>query len=349
MANLDTKKRKMYIRWFLLRFGMVLFDIFAVNISYYLALLIRFYVNFEFNVWALRYLPVFQAFAPWYTACCIAVFAVLGLYNSMWKYAGLNDMNRVLTASLITCIIQIIGTLAFFMRMPITYYGIGAAIQFLLIAVSRFSYRLFLIEKGKIVRGKKGTAVNVMVVGVGESSRIVMKHLDRDVTGNTHTACVLDFEHSELGGMMDGVPVIGGIDRIPSAVKKYHIDRVMLADSVIPQDLRKSLRQVCGEIGVEVQNFSGYFQTAPSRITLKNLAEYLDGSVAVSADGKTRSFPDGIHAAEEIPEKYIVKSIRAEDGNLHLDLMKDILIPNDVNEDWVRSYVRETGEDISFF
>ena len=29
--------------------------------------------------------------------------------------------------------------------------------------------------------------------------------------------------------------------------------------------------------------------------------------------------------------------------------MKDILIPNDVNEDWVRSYVRETGEDISFF
>ena len=44
-----------------------------------------------------------------------------------------------------------------------------------------------------------------MVVGVGESSRIVMKHLDRDVTGNTHTACVLDFEHNEFGGMMDGI------------------------------------------------------------------------------------------------------------------------------------------------
>lgn len=339
----------MYIRWFLLRFGLVLFDIFAVNISYYLALVIRFYVNFEFSGWGLVCLPAFQGFAPWYTICCLVVFAALGLYNSMWKYAGLNDMNRVLTASLITCIIQIIGTLIFFMRMPITYYGIGAVIQFLLIAASRFSYRLFLIEKGKILRGKKGTAVNVMVVGVGESSRIVMKHLDRDVTGNTHTACVLDFEHNEFGGMMDGVPVIGGIDRIPSAVKKYHIDRVMLADSVIPQDIRKSVRQVCEEIGVEVQNFSGYFQTAPSRITLKNLAEYLDGSIEITADGKTSCFANGEAAAEGIPEKYIVRSIRAADGKLHLDLIKDILVPNDVHEDWVKSYVQETGEDISFF
>ena len=30
-------------------------------------------------------------------------------------------------------------------------------------------------------------------------------------------------------------------------------------------------------------------------------------------------------------------------------LQKDILVPNDVKEEWVQTYEKETGEDISFF
>ena len=32
-----------------------------------------------------------------------------------------------------------------------------------------------------------------------------------------------------------------------------------------------------------------------------------------------------------------------------VELQKDILVPNDLKEDWVRSYEKESGEDISFF
>lgn len=349
MSDSNVSKQYMYIRWFLLRLGLVLFDIFAVNAAYFLALVVRFYVNFEFNVWAVKYVPAFFEFAPVYTVCCLIVFALLGLYNSLWKYAGVNDMNRILLSSVITCVIQIVGTLMFVMRMPITYYAIGAAFQFAMITVSRFSYRLLVIEREKIFKRKNRDSINVMVVGVGESSRTVIKHLERDAESVAHPVCVVDFSNSEYYGTMAGVPVIGGIDKVKDAVKRYQVDRVMLADSIMPSEIRRSVREICKEIDITVQDFSGYFQSVPSRIPLKALLEYVEGPVEVEIDGHTSHYPTAERAVQEVTGKYILASVCAHEGILHVRLIQDVLQPNDIQADWVQTYEKETGEDISFF
>lgn len=351
MAGSDMSRRYLYIRWFLLRFGLVVYDLFAVSFAYYLALLVRFYVNYEFNIWAVKYVPAFFRFAPFYACCCLAVFAALGLYKSLWKYASLNDMNRILLASVITCGIQILGTLLFIMRMPLTYYVLGAAFQFVLITISRFSYRLFLIEKGRLSRfnQRRRQSIRVLVVGSGESCRTVIKHLERDVNNTLYPACVLDFGNTEFRGTMAGVPVTGGIDRLKSAVKKYRIDRVVLADSAMPDQIRKEVREICKEIGVAVQNFSEFFQSTSGKIPLKMLLEYVDGPVVLKIGKDAFSYQDPEQAATSTAEKYIVSSVSVEEGALQIELVQDVLLLNDVQADWVERYREETGEDISFF
>ena len=84
MEETEKKHKFVYIRWFFVRLAMVLFDIFAVNFAYFIALIIRFYVNFEINEWAVRYIPAFRAFAPWYTVCCLVIFGAFKLYNNRW-------------------------------------------------------------------------------------------------------------------------------------------------------------------------------------------------------------------------------------------------------------------------
>ena len=49
MEETEKKHKFVYIRWFFVRLAMVLFDIFTVNFAYFIALIIRFYVNFEIN------------------------------------------------------------------------------------------------------------------------------------------------------------------------------------------------------------------------------------------------------------------------------------------------------------
>ena len=120
----------------------IILDIIAVNASYYLALLIRFYVNSQFRPTVSYLLGDWARFAPFYTVLCIVIFWAFKLYGGMWQYAGLNDMNRIILANVVTTVVQVAGTLIFIRRMPITYYAIGAVLQFVFIVTIRFSSRM---------------------------------------------------------------------------------------------------------------------------------------------------------------------------------------------------------------
>ena len=81
----EQKTNQNLIKW-VFRIGLILVDIFIVNFSYYLALLLRFYVNHQFNPEAVPYIPLFYRFAPGYTVCCIIVFAFFKLYRLVSTY-----------------------------------------------------------------------------------------------------------------------------------------------------------------------------------------------------------------------------------------------------------------------
>ena len=349
MEETEKKHKYVYIRWFFVRLAMVLFDIFAVNFAYFIALIIRFYVNFEINEWAVRFIPAFRAFAPWYTVCCLVIFGVFKLYNSRWKYAGLNDLNRILLANLATFVVQVAGSVVFVLRMPVTYYVIGAVIQFCMIAASRFSYRLFLMERSRVRNRRNATSIPIMIVGVGETSHLVRRHLENDGENAARPVCLLDFRGEEFGNMMEGLPVISGVDKLADAIKKYSVECVILADSTMPTDVRKAVREICGEMNVEVQDFAGFFQESRGAVTLRNLMEYAKGEVELVVNGKSQSFANGEQAVMSVTGKYVVKSVAAHENRLVVELQKDILVPNDVKEKWVQTYEKETGEDISFF
>lgn len=53
-------------RRLLARVPILLFDAFAVNVSYFIALMVRYYVHFEFKASAIKYIPMFRQFAPVY-------------------------------------------------------------------------------------------------------------------------------------------------------------------------------------------------------------------------------------------------------------------------------------------
>lgn len=351
MAESNKKKPQVNGRSVLLRVVLVIYDIIAVNLAYFVALVVRFYVNFEFNEWAVKYVPAFLSFAPWYTAFCLIVFWAFRLYNSRWQYAGLGDLNRILLACVVTCVGQVLGSIAFVMRMPVTYYLIGAVIQFGLIAVSRFAYRVVRLEmeRAQTKKRRSGTMVNVMVVGVGETAHLMLRHMESDSESAARPVCMVDFRADGYGNRMEGLPVIGGVDGVEAAIKKYNVECVILADTTMPGDVRRSVRDLCKKLNVEVQDYAGYFQDARGAVTLRGLMEYAKGPVELVVNGARHKFENGEQAVLSVTGKYVVASVSAKGDCLVVELQKDVLVPNDVKEEWVRNYEQESGEDISFF
>ena len=99
--------------WQMISLILVVYDIIAVNLSYFIALLFRYDLNY--TAVPQKYLLSLAKIAPYYTVFCLLIFAVLKLYKSLWRFASLYELIRIIIATLITLIFQILG--AYFIGM----------------------------------------------------------------------------------------------------------------------------------------------------------------------------------------------------------------------------------------
>ena len=239
---------------------MIVLDIVAVNAAYYIALYARFFGYDNISELFQQKLNVWRQFAPIYTVICIIVFAIFGLYNGVWKYAGMHDFNRILLASFFTSVIHTIGTWVFLERMPWTYYILGTFIQFGFICAIRLGYRIFLMEKAKIVR-HLSPAENVMIVGSGPNAKRVMEYLENDKTRNLRPVCIIDDEHGMSGISMNSVPIIGGTDRIEYGIERYKIRNIYIANPFLDNETRTNIKQISEERYLTVRDYAGYLMS----------------------------------------------------------------------------------------
>ena len=285
----------------------VLLDVVAVNLAYFLSLIIRFYVGgFLRPVAVDRYLPAWEAFAPWYTILSILCFALFHLYGGIWRYAGINDMNRIILANLSTATIHVLGTVIFVERMPITYYLIGGVLQFLMIVIIRFGYRVLLVEKRKLRRGEK---IKCLVVGSGENGRRVVKNLEESEVYKPIAVV------GSGSGTMDGVP-------IKQELELENVGAVFIADPLLPSSQREEIKRKCDEQKIEMLDYTGYFSNLGGRLSLTELLSTIHAPFSVVIDGKETRYEDGAAALSALTERYMVVDVNGKEMRIKLERQK---------------------------
>ena len=236
---------------------MVIYDAVAVNAAYFLALILRFYVKFEFNSGAARFIPMVWQFAPFYAIASVLIFYAFRLYHIMWQYGDFRDLGRIFLACVATAIVQVAGTMIFQERMPLTYYILGPMIQFMLIAMGRFAYKFYLMERNQRDVQKNAT-VNVMIVGVDAIGQFARKQVEEK--GSMRTVCMVDSQDLEPNRYMNGLPVIGGMANVEAALEKKKIGRVVIADQRLSAEQSKAIKELCERKGIEVEDLIEYLQ-----------------------------------------------------------------------------------------
>ena len=325
MGNLFNKDR---IRHFLhFNIWIVLLDIAAFSLSYLLTLYIRLYVNGIFRAGE-YYLDYYWHYIPYYTIAALVVFAAFRLYGGMWQYAGLHDLNRLFMANIITAalnagialiVISLVpGHEEYASRMPTSYHIIGATIQFMLTTSARFINRYFQEEKRRLSRKN---AINVMLVGTGETSRIVRRQLDDDPNSGARIVCIFSYKAYEPGALINGIPVVGNLEQLTNHIERFKVQRVILADSIMPMTVREKIISTCGQANIEVQNLSGFLRYDNSGLSLRQLMECIDGKVTIFRDGTVTAFDNGEQALMAFPGRNDIKSVSIEADHFFVELI----------------------------
>ena len=139
--------------------------VYVPNAAVFLAIILRFYVRFEFHNGAEQYIPIFWNALPVFTIISLVIFYFSHLYNTMWEYADGHDVLNVLCASLLSDVAYVAMTFVFFGQMPLSVYLLSPIIQSGLIFISRFGYRLYLLERNNHII-KDEQVKKTIIIGV---------------------------------------------------------------------------------------------------------------------------------------------------------------------------------------
>jgi FlaA1/EpsC-like NDP-sugar epimerase len=59
---------------------------------------------------------------------------------------------------------------------------------------------------------------NVMIIGAGAAGRIIIREMMTSSHLNEQIRCIIDDDESKVGRFINGIPIVGGRDRIQDAV-----------------------------------------------------------------------------------------------------------------------------------
>ena len=254
--------------WEIIALYLFIYDVIVINASYFAGLLLRF--DMRYSSIPEEYLNAFLKFVPFYTIFTVAVFFVLRLYNSLWRFASFSELNRILMASGITTLFHVIGITAFVQRMPVSYYVFGAVIQFCLVTAIRFAYRFILLERAR--REKNTRAVhNAMIIGAGAAGLVILKELKVSNDANARPVCVIDDNPNKWGRLIEGIPIVGGRENIMEAAEKYKIDQIMFAIPSVSAEQKRDILNICKETGCELLSLPGIYQMTNGEVSLSKM------------------------------------------------------------------------------
>lgn len=236
----------------------LLLDIVAVNLAYYLALVFRVAVNNMGGIFGSPsdvpvYFSAFYRIAPIYTVLCIVVFFLFKLYGGVWRFAGINDMYRILGSWVVTTLIQILVSYLVMKaigfntsRMPATYYMVGCVLQLLFVTAIRFGPKTIADEKRR--RAKK--ADKALVVGAGELGQQTVKMLQSGM--NYEVSAIVDTENEHVGLLIDGTPVYG-LETLEALIENNGVKCVFLAEPDLNSKNRGQIAACCKVRNVELK------------------------------------------------------------------------------------------------
>ena len=211
--------------------GMFLMDIVLVCLSVYASMELRFEMQIPWlhaNT-MLRSMPL-VVFV--YMAC----YVLGGIYQVMWRYAGVRDVVRLTLLSAIACGITL--TLNQFMglglfRGVLVFIGLLSTIA---VGGSRILGRVF--SKDRIIGGL-GDAMPVMVVGAGEAGAYAVNICNKNPKQMGKPVLLVDDARNKQGLRIQNVPVRGTIDDIPKLATRYGIREIIIAIPTLEEKKQK--------------------------------------------------------------------------------------------------------------
>lgn len=256
--------RVMYQRMLLL---MVLDAVFTVLASY-VAVLTRMEFKVDWWIWN-NYLKVIGIDI----LITLVVYYVFKLYKSMWRYASIIEVRRLLLAVYCSDFLRmLLYVFVLKVELPRSWYFLEPCMLLILSSTLRFLYRgMRSMKNDNPIFEQDKHLINVMIIGAGEAGNMLLREIKRSSHLPMRVVCFIDDDPLKQGYYMNDVPIVGNRDVIGEMVKKYEVNEIYIALPSASINERRELMTICNDTGCKIKLLPGIYQLMNGEVKVSKL------------------------------------------------------------------------------
>ena len=235
------------------RWIIIVIDLLIATFSLGLSYLIRFDLNTEFSVFKKEW-EVLSKSILLYFIIKFCVFYALKIHRGLVRYTSIQDLRRILLASIISSLIFLILSLIRknyiddYYLFPMSILIMEFIFSLTFMAGSRFVIKLLYLESIKSTQVKE----NVLIYGAGTMGMITKRTIEVDTRNNQVAVGFIDNNNRLVGNRIDGLPIYSP-DKIIELQQQLNITTLIISIRNPNTDQLKKVIENCLEAGIKVQ------------------------------------------------------------------------------------------------
>jgi len=214
----------------------LLFDILVIAFSF----LFSFYLRFGFT-----YPPKYRGhFLKWIALVVvikILLLAAFNIYRINWRFVSITELGNILKSGLISTVALYVANLIVMSLwtahgLPRALIVIDAIVSFSLIGLLRISKRLYIELFSQSSVGKR-----TLIIGMDVTAERLIKELKSSRSNKLIPIAFIDENRMRIGTRINGLPVLGGYEKIDEVIKNEKVDSVLIN---LPKASHKKIREI---------------------------------------------------------------------------------------------------------
>ena len=189
------------------------------------------------------------------SAVNVVVFALARMYTTLWEYASVDELLRIVLA--VTCgalIGDALMALLFDFTLTAPTYISAWAILLVVCGASRFAIRIYSGAQAWSLFGVRedGTKPRSLIIGAGETGSLTTKRMlsdNPDICGCP--VAIVDDDRNKIGQYVHGIKVMGTCNDIPALAEKLKCQQLVMAAPSATKEQRDRIFKLCMSTGLK--------------------------------------------------------------------------------------------------
>ena len=184
-----------------------------------------------------------------FVSCFEIVYGLMGMYDSLWRYAEVVEFFRLCTGSAIAIFLFVASSMLIFQgtgsQVPTSVYFLSAMFSAGVTMYSRLVYRMY----RNVKLGKKGgqKARRTLLIGAGDAASTLLHEQFKKPSPDMNIICCVDDAPEKQGRYIMGIQIMGTTEDIPEIVEQCEIESILLAIPTMDEENKRRVLSICNK------------------------------------------------------------------------------------------------------